>query len=394
VDFTPIGASEMTKIVEPLHSTSVEYQTGEHADDSKDLSADAIVDSGDNAISTSKDWLDYVENFPHARISTHMPRHSKKPWRMSQRDEATLAYLAQQELPLQKARIDLTHELGRSPKAKEWAVAALGESGTVHRLGVILKRAREAKSRLVCAHSGLVRKAAYAYQARKFNEPLDDLIQEGTIGLMRAVDKFDGSRGNRFSTYATQWINAYIIRWLKQDLIHVPEGVRNLGNKAIFAKKTLEEDLGRDPTPDEVARNIGVHELALTSAVNAVASTQVVSYDSRHRNGANSEVDRSLVDLIPDRESEAEQVDGDLNIDLAYSLASVLTEKELNVIRLRFGLSDGNPRFVSQCASKLGISPTQVSRLCNRALRKLREKTEDKSRWDEHHEALLNYMHK
>ena len=308
---------------------------------------------------------------------SHLLRHStqrqlasvgESSRRLTLEEEGSLARLAQREITLQKVRYRLFRSLGRTPTADEWARAALGDSGSATQLAKVRREARAAKTALVRANGGLVVAVARGYQAssgRGRSEPLDDLVQEGTLGLIRAVEKYDAARGLRFSTYATAWVRASISAWMKRgdSLIRVPDRVRDMGAKAYRASVTMSEDLGRDPTSSEVAETIGATKKAVEAAVASVAGARTVSLDAKAR-------ERSLVDCIAD--DDCAVPGGDLKTDLTVALSAILAEKELRVVRLRYGLDDGTLRSTRECAAILGIGKESVRQICLKAFRKLR----------------------
>eukprot|EP00629_Pelagomonadales_sp_RCC1024_P009652 CAMPEP_0119270936 /NCGR_PEP_ID=MMETSP1329-20130426/7741_1 /TAXON_ID=114041 /ORGANISM="Genus nov. species nov., Strain RCC1024" /LENGTH=207 /DNA_ID=CAMNT_0007270973 /DNA_START=97 /DNA_END=716 /DNA_ORIENTATION=- len=167
---------------------------------------------------------------------------------LSLEEESALAALAQREHALQRARADLAQELGRTPTGDEWARAAINASAA--ELGALRRESRAAKDALIRANAGLVVAIARGYQQGWRSVPLDDLVQEGTLGLIRAAEKFDGSRGARFSTYATTWIRSAISTWIKvgESPIRVPQRVRLLAARGRRASDALEATLGRAPT--------------------------------------------------------------------------------------------------------------------------------------------------
>ena len=306
------------------------------------------------------------------------------PRRLTLEEEGRLACLAQREQALQVARYKLFRELGRTPTAEEWATATLGaEGGGAAALAERRREARAAKDALVRANGGLVVSIARGYQRLSGGgargESLDDLVQEGTLGLIRAVEKYDPGVGARFGTYATAWIKASISAWLKRgdSLIRVPTRVLDLGARARKSSAELSRDLGRDATSEEVADAIGAASASsVESAVDAVAGSRVVSYDATAPTG-----DNAFLECIADDECV---VTGDLKTDLTAALAAILEPRELRVVRLRYGLDDGTLRSTRECASLLGIGKESVRQICLKAFRKLRGTT--------HGAALLDYM--
>ena len=214
-------------------------------------------------------------SFTRVPISSAMPALAgldAQPRRLTLEEEGRLAGVAQREQALQAKRYALFQQLGRTPTADEWAKAALGADCSPQDLGRVRRESVAAKHALVRANGGLVVSIARGYQRLRTGagvEALDDLVQEGTLGLIRAVEKYDAARGLRFSTYATAWVRASISAWMKRgdSLIRVPDRVRDMGAKAYRASVTMSEDLGRDPTSSEVAETIGATKKAVEAAV-------------------------------------------------------------------------------------------------------------------------------
>lgn len=135
---------------------------------------------------------------------------------------------------------------------------------------------------LTRANGGLVQSLALYYSRQKKGVLIEDLVQEGNLGLIRAVEKFDAGRGFRFSTYATAWVRGTMSTYLKgsDSLIPIPDRVRNLGSKAAKASSTLTGELGRDPTAEELAEKIGAKEDAVKKAMTLNKRSIVSSFDA------------------------------------------------------------------------------------------------------------------
>ena len=312
-------------------------------------------------------------SFTRVPISSAMPALAgldAQPRRLTLEEEGRLAGVAQREQALQAKRYALFQQLGRTPTADEWAKAALGADCSPQDLGRVRRESVAAKHALVRANGGLVVSIARGYQRLRTGagvEALDDLVQEGTLGLIRAVEKYEPERGIRFGTYATAWIKASISAWLKRGdaMIKVPSRVADLGLRAARSSSALQNDLGRDATAEEVARDLGASTAAVEAAASALHGSRVVSYDASAA-GGDSESD--FVACLADEECAV----GDLKADLTNALAAVLDDRELRVVRLRYGLDDGTQRSTRECAAALGIGKESVRQICLKAFRKLR----------------------
>jgi len=226
---------------------------------------------------------------------------------------------------------------------------------------------REARRRLIEANLRLVVSIARKYQG--FGLPLEDLIQEGNLGLIRAADRFDWRRGYRFSTYAVPWIQQAIQRGIaaRGTLIRTPVHARSTVAKLARGRQELEQELGREPTPDEIARHAGVNGDRARSLAAAVLPP--LPLDHRVRAGG----EETFADFLPDPGPPPEElaVRSSERRDIEKAL-SLLTPREERVLRLRFGLDDGRPRTLREIGRELGLSGERVRQIEVRAIRRLR----------------------
>mmetsp|Transcript_24704 Transcript_24704/g.66591 ORF Transcript_24704/g.66591 Transcript_24704/m.66591 type:complete len:627 (+) Transcript_24704:167-2047(+) len=195
--------------------------------------------------------------------------------------EIPLCLAIQTERNFTDTRFELAKQLGRQPSNEEWTAAVGLEPGQLFKR---VLEGRRAKGELVAMNSGLVRsicrKYTYALTEAGFQE--SDLVQEGTMGLIRAAEKFDTTRGNRFSTYASTWIRATVLNYLKRTrIIHVPEEVQWLGNKIrAIEKASLNEEGVPTISEEQIAERLTVTVKKVRAAKKALGS-QVMSYDAQ-----------------------------------------------------------------------------------------------------------------
>ncbi len=200
--------------------------------------------------------------------------------------------------------------------------------------------------------------------------PILDLVQEGNLGLMRAVQKYDYSKGFKFSTYATWWIRQAISRAIADQsrTIRVPVHMVESINRVIRAQRHLSQKLEREPTLAEIANEVSLTEDKVGEILQ-IASQDPLSLDTP----VGDESDTSMADFIPDgAEAPIDQAARKFMSEAVKDVLDDLTDRESEVVRLRFGLTDGRPRTLEEVGKQFGVTRERIRQIESKTLAKLR----------------------
>ena len=294
---------------------------------------------------------------------------------------AFAAGISDEDVPDEKELQDISNLIVGDVKVNDSVKIYLKEIGKVRLLTAqeeidIARRIAEgdedAKQELINANLRLVISIAKRYAGRGM--PFLDLIQEGNMGLIKAVEKFDYTKGFKFSTYATWWIRQAITRAIADQArtIRIPVHMVETINKITRAQRQLVQELGRDPTAEEISDRLDgalsadrIREIQCINQEPVSLETPIGEEDDSH-----------LGDFIEDKEvvSPSEYTTKSLLKDELYDVLQELTDREARVLELRYGLTDNHPRTLEEVGKEFGVTRERIRQIEAKAIKSLRKK--------------------
>ncbi len=264
--------------------------------------------------------------------------------------------------------VDLAKALCRGRDARRKLKSASLDLNEKDQLELSIEEARLAREHLIKANTRLVVSIAKKYMGR--GVPFLDLIQEGNLGLMKAVEKFDHTRGYRFSTYATWWIRQTITRAIADQgrTIRVPVHMSDRIRRLYKTARQLEQEHGRKPTPEEIAREMDLEPRKVQWMLKV--SWRPLSLERP----VGEEEDSELGSFIEDESTPTPTQSAYQNLlrDKVEEVLSTLTPREARILRLRFGLQNGRSYTLEEVGQKFGLTRERIRQIEGKALRRLR----------------------
>ena len=382
-----VDDDELEDLYGALRSRGVEVLSDDDSDPDSDIEESSDDDDNDNVGIGSLD--DDDDDMPREKIPAipAAPKRSKKGSSLKARrrqDAATvmltgdpvrmyLKEIGKVELLTAAKEVDLAMKIEAGTEATEKLEAH--ERGELELSRVELRRLNrveqvglEAKQSLISANLRLVVSIAKRYVGRGML--FLDLIQEGNLGLIRAVEKFDYTKGFKFSTYATWWIRQAITRAIADQArtIRIPVHMVETINKLVRVQRQLLQDLGRDPTPEEIGEEMGMSAERIREIQKI--SQEPVSLETP----IGEEEDSQLGDFIEDSQAVAppEAASDSMLREQLEQVLDGLADRERKVIKLRFGLEDGHPRTLEEVGREFGVTRERIRQIESKTLAKLR----------------------
>ena len=346
------GRESLESVLAVLRQAGVEIEAAD--DDDEEEGGDDDVDFADALEEEDLDWDEDVYNLDGIGVDDTVALYLREMARvplLSNEEEVSLAKAIEKGRESER----LLQDDGLSAETRS-------------RLEQFVLDGLEARDHLIRANTRLVVSIAKKYLGR--NVPFLDLIQEGNLGLMKAVEKFDYHRGYRFSTYATWWIRQTITRAIADQgrTIRVPVHMSDRIRRLYKVARQLEQELGRKPTPEEIARVLDVDPRKVQWMMRV--SWRPLSLESP----VGEEEDTELGSFVEDDTTPTPTQSAYQNLlrEKVEEVLSTLSPREARILRLRFGLHNGRPYTLEEVGQKFGLTRERIRQIEGKALRRLR----------------------
>ena len=357
-----LGAEQMDKIYDAMENMGIDTVGEDYAVE--------LPDDIDPPVEAMEDIPEEEVVDPNSMVDSFG---TDDPVRMYLKEIGKVNLLSSEE------EVDLAQIMAAGAAAKEQMeeLAASGEELPVEvteELEKLIKKGERAKQRLAEANLRLVVSIAKRYVGRGMQ--FLDLIQEGNLGLIKAVEKFDYTKGYKFSTYATWWIRQAITRAIADQArtIRIPVHMVETINKVIRVSRQLLQELGHDPTPEEIAKEMDMPVDRVREILKI--AQEPVSLETP----IGEEEDSHLGDFIPDEDASepAEAASFTLLKEQLIEVLATLTPREEKVLKLRFGIEDGRTRTLEEVGKEFNVTRERIRQIEAKALRKLRHPSRSK----------------
>ncbi len=380
----PVEPKEAVAPPAPADADAPELEGGPAAEDLAEVEDIAVVEVEDIAVAEAEETPEEAaarkgpggEDFVWDEEESEALRQARKDAELTASADSVRAYLKQiGKVALLNAEEEV--ELAKRIEAGLYAAERVRKvEETTEKLSPQLRRdlrwivrdGERAKNHLLEANLRLVVSLAKRYTGRGM--AFLDLIQEGNLGLIRAVEKFDYTKGYKFSTYATWWIRQAITRAMADQArtIRIPVHMVEVINKLGRIQRELLQDLGREPTPEELAKEMDITPEKVLEIQQY--AREPISLDQT----IGDEGDSQLGDFIEDSEAvvAVDAVSFTLLQDQLQSVLATLSEREAGVVRLRFGLTDGQPRTLDEIGQVYGVTRERIRQIESKTMSKLR----------------------
>ena len=328
------------------------------------------VDEKEDDFDAVYDDVEELENTSGEELAVEYEEHISDHTGITSDDSVSLYLNEMSRVPLlsKDEEISLAKKMEIGRQARQMMIENDGQLENIEEIKNLIKEGKEAREYLIKANIRLVVSIAKKY--RRFGSSFLDLIQAGNVGLIRAVDKFDYSLGNRFSTYATWWIRRSVLRFLnqKERTIRLPNYLSNRLRKVQHVTRDLSQELGRQPTLEEISELVEQSPEELRQLIHysrlPISLDEPVGEDGENELLNFVENENAVVPFNSVQQTLMEE-------DISNALGD-LSEREASIIKLRFGLEGNRSHTLKELGEIFGVTRERIRQIQQKALRKLR----------------------